>query len=314
MKWVKRGCIFKPKNEFDWSKEYAQIPRPLILSDRIRIFYATRYYDENNLPISQTSYIDVDNNDLTKVLYIHDKPSLVLGVHSSFSEFGIHPTMLITREDVIYFFYQGWQRGKEFPYTTEVGLAKSSDSGYNFKKNDEKPIFGKSKFDPYYVNGVFILPHDNQYKMFYSSGKKWLNNNGRKETVYQIKSANSSDLLNWEVNEEFIIEPKFENECQNSATVLFYDNKFHMWFCYRRALDFRNASNGYRIGYAWSVDLKKWNRDDSKSGIDLSKDESWDSQMICYPYVFELDDRLIMLYCGNYFGKTGFGYAELDLK
>ena len=185
---------------------------------------------------------------------------------------------------------------------------------FHFKKNDKKPIFGKSKFDPYYVNGVFILPHENQYKMFYSSGIKWLNNNGKKESVYQIKSANSSDLLNWEVNDEFIIEPKFENECQNAATVIFYNNKFHMWFCYRKALDFRNATNGYRIGYAWSDDLKKWNRDDSKSGIDLSKDESWDSQMICYPYVFELDDRLIMLYCGNYFGKTGFGYAELDLK
>ena len=69
MKWLKRGHIFKPKNEFDWSMNYAQIPRPLILQDRIRIFYATRYYDANNLPISQTSYIDVDKINLTKVLY-----------------------------------------------------------------------------------------------------------------------------------------------------------------------------------------------------------------------------------------------------
>ena len=84
-----------------------------------------------------------------------------------------------------------------------------------------------------------------------------------------------------------------------------------MWFCYRPALDFRNSSRGYRIGYAFSHDMKEWKRDDSKAGIDISQDESWDSQMICYPYVFTLDNKIIMLYCGNYFGKSGFGYAEL---
>ena len=31
--------------------------------------------------------------------------------------------------------------------------------------------------------------------------------------------------------------------------------------------------------------------------------------MISYPYVFKKDNALIMLYNGNGFGKTGFGYA-----
>jgi len=315
MNWIKKGFIFSPDGTFDWSKNYAQIPRALILQDRIRIFYATRYFDENKLPISQTSFIDVDKNDLSKVLFVNEDPSLSLGGTGSFSEFGIHPTMLLTRKCETYFFYQGWQRGDEYPYATEVGLAKSTDDGLTFKKYGEEPIIGKSKFDQYYVNGVFILPYENQYIMYYSSGKEWLKSDeGKLESVYQIKSATSSDLLHWEVNDKFIIEPKFENECQNTATVVFYNNKFHMWFSYRQALDFRNSSNGYRIGYACSDDLKTWERDDSKAGIDVSKEGTWDSQMVCYPYVFELDDRLIMLYCGNYFGKTGFGYAELEIK
>lgn len=314
MKWNKKGLIFNSRDEYDWSKDYAQVPRPLVLKDRIRIFYATRYFDNKNLPISQASFIDVDKTDLTNILYTHDSPSLSLGNKDSFSEYGIHPTMLVPQKECTYFYYQGWQRGTKYPYATEVGLAKSFDNGLTFKKNGEAPIFGKSKSNPYYVNGVFIIHKHDKYIMFYSSGKEWLKNNGKLESVYQIKSAISTDLINWEVNDKFIIAPKFENECQNTATVIHLNNKYHMWFCYRPALNFRNAKNGYRIGYAWSDDLITWNRDDSLAGIDISKNESWDSQMICYPYVFEMDGRVLMLYCGNYFGKSGFGYAELDLK
>ena len=40
--------------------------------------------------------------------------------------------------------------------------------------------------------------------------------------------------------------------------------------------------------------------------------EGWDSEMICYPYVFEHRGRFFMLYNGNGYGKTGFGVAVLE--
>ena len=52
-------------------------------------------------------------------------------------------------------------------------------------------------------------------------------------------------------------------------------------------------------------------RDDMKVGIAISK-QGWDSKMIAYPNVFEIDQKLVMLYNGNGFGKTGFGYAVLN--
>lgn len=315
MKWEKKGHIFKPKDkQFTWSNSYAQIPRPLVLKDRLRIYYATRFFDDNNSPISQTSFIDVDLEDLSKILYVHNKPSLALGYEKSFSEYGIHPTMLISKQNFTYFFYQGWQRGTKYPYITEIGLAKSFDEGLNFSKLGEKPIFGKSKNDPYYVNGVFIILKEDKYYMFYSSGKKWVKELDKFESVYQIKCAVSSDLINWSTDNDFCIQPKFENECQNSASVIYFNNMYHMWFCYRPALNFRNLNRGYRIGYAYSSDMLEWIRDDSKAGIDVSKEDTWDSEMICYPYVLKINDKIIMLYSGNYFGKSGFGYAELKIK
>jgi hypothetical protein len=69
--------------------------------------------------------------------------------------------------------------------------------------------------------------------------------------------------------------------------------------------------NGYRIGYASSIDLIKWKRDDSKAGIDVSEN-GWDSEMISYPHVFELDNNVYMLYLGNQVGRFGFGLARLE--
>ena len=83
-----------------------------------------------------------------------------------------------------------------------------------------------------------------------------------------------------------------------------------MFFCYRYSLNFRGKERGYRIGYAYSDDLKIWIRDDSKAGIDVS-DDGWDSEMISYPHVFEFDGKIYMLYLGNQVGRYGFGLAEL---
>jgi len=64
------------------------------------------------------------------------------------------------------------------------------------------------------------------------------------------------------------------------------------------------------LGYAFSDDLINWERCDDLVGITVS-DEGWDSEMICYPNLFQIDDRIYLLYNGNQFGKEGFGLARL---
>jgi hypothetical protein len=84
-----------------------------------------------------------------------------------------------------------------------------------------------------------------------------------------------------------------------------------MWFSFRRGLDFRSADGGYKMGYATSPDLVNWTRNDNNAGIEKSI-SGWDSEMIAYPNILEVDGRNLMFYCGNYFGRDGFGYAELS--
>ena len=78
-----------------------------------------------------------------------------------------------------------------------------------------------------------------------------------------------------------------------------------MWYSY--------AIENYRIGYAESKNGIHWKRMDKISGIDVSS-SGWDSISIEYPYVFQHDSTKYMLYCGNEFGKTGFGYATMEQK
>ena len=85
-----------------------------------------------------------------------------------------------------------------------------------------------------------------------------------------------------------------------------------MYFCYREATGFRkDKTRGYRLGYAYSLDLITWIRDESKIGIKFSE-EGWDSEMMCYPHIFKCDDKVYLLYNGNEFGRYGFGIAVLE--
>ena len=85
-----------------------------------------------------------------------------------------------------------------------------------------------------------------------------------------------------------------------------------MWFSARGVRDYRTQkAHSYRIGYAESRDGLNWTRKDELAGIDIAA-EGWDSEMIAYPYVYRRGGKLHMVYNGNGFGRSGFGYAVAD--
>ena len=88
------------------------------------------------------------------------------------------------------------------------------------------------------------------------------------------------------------------------ASVIKENGLYKIWYCY--AIE----SGGYKMGYAESDDGFRFSRRDHDVGIDLST-TGWDSEMICYPYVLQHKGQTYMLYCGNGYGRTGFGYAML---
>jgi hypothetical protein len=81
-----------------------------------------------------------------------------------------------------------------------------------------------------------------------------------------------------------------------------------MWFSKRSINGFRESMESmYRAGYADSNDGVLWQRNDDAAGLHPSG-IGWDSNAIAYPYVRKIKDDFLMLYNGNGFGKSGFGY------
>ena len=79
------------------------------------------------------------------------------------------------------------------------------------------------------------------------------------------------------------------------------------WFSVRGILSYRdNPKESYKIKSADLID-NEWIRN-KEIELDIS-DNGWDSEMVAYPYVIKENNKLIMFYNGNGFGKTGIGYA-----
>ena len=106
-------------------------------------------------------------------------------------------------------------------------------------------------------------------------------------------------------------ESKLTDECQALPSVIKIKDKFVMVFCYRDVFNFRKSiKHSYKLGYAYSKDLKNWIRDDSF--IKFSNNSEWDNKMQCYPQFFKFQEKFFLLYNGNNFGEKGFGIAELE--
>lgn len=151
--------------------------------------------------------------------------------------------------------------------------------------------------------------------MWYIYGERWIDNtiDNSPARVYKIAHATSTDGIEWKKEGKQVISDVIDvNECQALPTVVFHNNRYHMYFCFRHAFGFRkDKDKGYRIGYAYSDDLINWTRDDEHSGI-TTTEGSWDSDMMCYPHIFHYDDKVYLLYNGNEFGRFGFGLAVLE--
>lgn len=314
-KWKKLGKIFEPQKieDISWLKEFAQAPSVLIFDKFVRVYFSCRPLpDDKGQYVSYSAYVDLNRYNLFEIINISRTPILKLGDLGTFDEFGTYPTSVIKNGDDILAYYGGWTRSESVPFNVAIGIAKSNDNGETFTKLDNGPILSYSMDEPFILSGPKIRRFNNQWYLWYISGKKWILDNGKPEPVYKIRMATSDDGINWIKNNKDIIEDKIEeNEAQASPDVFFFKEKYHMFFCYRYSSNYRGKENGYRIGYASSDDMFNWLRDDAKAGIDVS-DVGWDSEMISYPHVFELDKSIYMLYLGNQVGKFGFGLAKLE--
>ena len=292
------GRIFDPTQfRRPWMFNYAQNPNILLLDDRLRVFFTCRpERDSAGNCVSLTAFVDLEKSEPFKIIGLSDQPVLELGNPGDFDEFGIMPGSIVPIDDnVIYLYYVGWTRMYSVPYEWSNGLAISTDSGKSFRKYSKGPIMGATFDDPYLQACPRVHKvSPNEFVMWYNSDTACL-----------------FDGTNWSIYNPIVLPTIVEKECQTSSSFISFNGQNHLFFSFRHGIDFRNQNKGYRIGYAVGEGFENWARVDHLSDLSVSR-SGWDSEMVCYPHVVEIDKQIYMFYCGNNFGQQGFGVARLD--
>lgn len=306
--WKKHGLIFKLEDGPNRSN-HTQVPTPYVFDDFIRLYYAGRK-DGKSFP----AYVDIDRKSFA-VIKVNEEPIMKLGKPGMFDADGIMPSCVIENDDELWLYYIGWSELKNTArYQNEIGLAISEDGGETFERMFEGPIIGRSPNEP----GLAVMPFVRQessgsFSMWYQSGTGWHSVGDKYEPTYVIKYASSYDGIRWDRNPDQCIESQFLLQAFSRPCIAKIDGFDSMWYCARGSGDYRGGDGSYRIECAEALDKINFMRSVDMPKLFIGTDGEFDSHMQCYPYVIEIDGRILMFYNGNDFGQSGIGLAVWEV-
>ncbi len=307
MSWRRLGRVFVPDGSIPWMRTHAQVPTAFVVDDFVRVLIATR--DDSGR--ARVGVVDVDRRNPERVVRIHDTPALDFGEPGTFDEDGVMPSEVLEVDGALWMYYSGWNRKVSTPYHNATGLAVSEDGGRTFRRLYQGPVLERSAEEPYLAVTPTVIRDGARFLCWYVSGLRWVDLDGRREPVYAIKHAHSLDGVHWVRPPELSIPQQHELEAYSRPCVRRTGGLWEMWYCFRHSLNFRDGAGSYRIGYATSSDGIRWQRRDDEAAL-LPATHGWDSMMICYPFVLDVDGSRLMFHNGNGFGRSGFGLCRLD--
>jgi hypothetical protein len=300
--WEKQGLLLSPGID-----NFTHASHPCIIHVNNDIFIAA-FTCRDQLQRSHVylCYAEVSEGNIG----LTDTPrqALAPGKTGYFDCDGVISGCFVKHGDNIYLYFVGWQNLPEGLWICDTGRAALDVDRLTLRKEFPGPVLGRDKNNPLFAAATaFFISEDGQWHTWYNSGIKWEKKSGGWHHQYGIHHAVSSDGIDW------ICEPglciPFADKYEYAfgrPSVVYWNDRYHMWFAHRAT---KNIAT-YRMGYASSKDGLNWQRNDSIAGIDVSA-EGWDSEMICYPSVFRHKGYKYMLYNGNDYGRTGFGYAVM---
>lgn len=310
MNWVKLGRVFCASNETEKMVMAGRAPVPLYIGNNtFRVYFGA--YDRSmrgriyslELILGQLSGKNFEVSNIVK------EPIVELGKIGFYDDNGIIPSAIVRHKDELYLYTIGFSLKNKLLFDAATGLAISKDNGRTFDKF-EGPVIDRTIYDPCFAASPSVLYDNGKFKMWYVSCDYWEELPDKEyKHFYNIKYKESDDGIHWDVHSKVAINYKNEFEYAISRPSVIKDSDgYKMWYSFRA----QPGIETYRIGYAESKDGITWTRkDELMKGFDVSE-SGWDSEMICYPCVFDHNGKRYMLYNGNGYGKTGFGLAVLE--
>ncbi len=236
MRWEKKGLLFHVDGQSDWMAHHACVPVvDKISPERLRVYFAPR----DRQGRSRVAFIEVEADDPSRVLYVHDRPALDLGSVGCFDDSGVMPSSLVEFGGRKFLFYIGWNPGVTVPYRNAIGLAVSDDGGVSFKRMFEGPVVDRNRLEPYFCASPFALLDGGTWKLWYASSTGFVRVQDKLEPVYQIKYAESANGWDWVRSNTVCIPYSFDGEANARPCVLRTPDGYRMWYCFRGSVNYR---------------------------------------------------------------------------
>jgi hypothetical protein len=311
MRWRKLGRVFCPEGNAPWMMSHAANPCAVPLDGtRVRIYFSCR----DDCKRSHIAFVEIDLTEPIRVLLTAPAPVLGPGLLGTFDDSGVSLGCVVPGGDGrLWLYYVGWNLGQPAPWHNSIGLARLDAAGERAERHSLAPLLDRSPEDPLTLSYPWVLREDGRWRMWYGSHLSW-GDSPPESMVHVLKYAESRDGLVWRRDGHIAVGTGWQGRSLDRRApdiphayarpcVMRDRNGYRMWYAYR--------GPSYRIGYAVSPDGNRWEERDHEVGIDVSP-AGWDSEMIAYPHVFDHQNRRYLLYCGNGYGRTGFGIAELE--
>jgi hypothetical protein len=299
-RWEKLKQLYCPVPVHPKLLSHAANPLAVLLNgDIYRVFFSGR--DIKNR--SSVGFVDVDIAKC-EVVYVHDKPVFEYGPENCFYSHGVSIGNCYEADGQRYILFMGWQHPLGKHWEGNIGrLVLEPDLSLHL--DGPAPFLAIDATDPISLSYPWVLAGATGiFHMWYGSTKTWDAGNG--EMLHVINHATSIDGQHWQRDGLAVPYRLGTAQAFSRPSVIGSSVEgYHMWFSYRNGL-----GQKYRIGYSYSPNGKTWELRLNDARIDVSP-LGWDSEMIEYPFVFDHKARRYMLYCGNGYGKTGFGLAVL---
>lgn len=300
MKCQRLHHIFSPSGEQPWMISHAANPILLPKSPREGdCYFISR--DAQRRGHLVKGVFEPSNFSLKNSLF-----QLILspGEEGLFDDSGISLGNICESKGERYLYYVGWNLGGTVPFRNSIGLAIAEEGSDDFKKVSPAPILDRSHVDPYHLSYPFVMEESGVFRMWYGSSLRWTRN--PEEMLHVIKYAESVDGLHWKALGRVCIPLKDSDEIAVSRPWVWKKGEeYIMLYCSRK------KSSPYSLGYATSRDGMIWKRNDEH--LSWSGDmQDWEGEEQCYPSTYVCEKRYFLLYCGQGYGRTGFGLAEMS--
>ncbi|MGU3480086.1 hypothetical protein [Methylobacterium sp. D48H] len=302
--WIDLGLRFEALGS-GLLQTHAMLPTPIVLSDRIRVYFSSCDADLRG----RIFCVDLGLDHPHPVIHFDPTPVLNLGAAGCFDADGVNPCHLDIVDGVWRLYYVGWRRlTQDVPYTLLAGLAVSEDRGKTFARWKAEPVLPPTSDEGYFRTAPFVRRIGDRFEILYIGGNRFVRSpSGKMLPRYAIRRSRSADGIHWSDPAEDVLLP--DEAC---GEIGFGRPRVEMLPGYKPVL-----MVSVRTEQAYTLMMCPW--DEGK--VDRSRlvqvidtaGQAWASEMTCFGATCQVEGRTLLFYNGNGFGQTGFGLAYRDL-